>query len=160
MGYKTAEICLNGHVISPRSDANNHEEYCSKCGAKTITVCPNCASQIRGWYVKEGVVTILPDKLSFPRPAYCPSCGKPYPWTESALENAALLIEEEEEFSQEQKSKLIESLPDIVSETPKTNVATIRFKKALSSAGKFTAEGIRQFCIDFACELAKKSLGL
>lgn len=55
---------------------------------------------------------------------------------------------------------MLESLPDIISETPKTQIAVVRFKKALAKVGSFTADGLRQFVIDFGCELAKQQLGL
>ena len=71
-----------------------------------------------------------------------------------------LLIAEEEGFSEQQKASLVEVLPDVIVETPKTNLAVVRLKKGLASAGKFTADAIRQFAIDFGCEFAKKSLGL
>lgn len=96
----------------------------------------------------------------YERPAYCKKCGKPYPWTAAAIEATAELIEEEIELDELQREKLISSLPDIVAETPKTSVAVARTQKALLAAGKFTAEGIRQFAIDFGCEFAKKQLGL
>ena len=67
---------------------------------------------------------------------------------------------EEDSLTDSVKNAMVESLPDIISETPKTNLATIRFKKGLSSAGKFTAEAIRQFVIDFGCELSIKLMGL
>ena len=76
------------------------------------------------------------------------------------MDAVAELLEEEEQLDDIQRSKLTASLPDIVSETPKTQVAVVRFKKALLSVGKFTAEGLRQFAIDFGCELAKSQLGL
>lgn len=157
--YAKAEICLNGHIVSANSTSDNHENFCSKCGAKTISSCPNCKSQIRGWYKPDGVVVLRSSNTKFPLPAFCPSCGRPYPWTVSAIESTAALIEEDEEIPQEQKTKLIESLPDIVSETPRTKLAIVRLKKALVSVGKFTADGVRQFCIDFACELVKSSMG-
>lgn len=96
----------------------------------------------------------------YTRAAYCRNCGKPYPWTKAAIEAATELIEEEEELDDIQRNKLLSSLPDIISETPKTQVAITRFKKALLAAGKFTVDGLRQFAIDFGCELAKKQLGL
>ena len=67
---------------------------------------------------------------------------------------------EENTLDKSQQNALIEVLPDIMTETPKTNLAVVRVKKCLSSAGKFTVEALRQFAIDFGCELAKKSLGL
>lgn len=63
-------------------------------------------------------------------------------------------------MSEQLKNSLVESLPNIVVETPATSLAAIRIKKFLASAGKFTADAVRQFVIDFGCELAKKSLDL
>ena len=55
---------------------------------------------------------------------------------------------------------MIETLPDVISETPKTKLAVIRLKKVLSVVSSFTADGLRQFAIEFGCELVKKQLGL
>lgn len=63
-------------------------------------------------------------------------------------------------LSEQLKASLVESLPDIVTETPATDLAIVRVKKCLATAGKFTADAVRQFVIDFGCELAIKSLGL
>lgn len=119
-------------------------KYCASCGSATILRCKNCN-------------TLIPESRI--RPNYCTACGFPYPWTEAAIKNATLLISEEEELSTQLKTSVIESLPDIITETPGTNLATVRVKKCLASAGKFTADAVRQFVIDFGCELAKKSLG-
>ena len=157
--YHTAQICLNGHMINGEADKylEHNELFCSICGAKTVTSCLNCGMPIRGTHEEPGVL-IIGDSASVR--SYCHNCGKPYPWTVSAIEATMLLIQEEEEFSEQLKNSLSDSLPDIISETPKTNLAITRIKKALSFAGNFTAEGIRQFVIDFGCELAKQSLGL
>ena len=157
--YLTAQVCLNGHMItsSIEQSPEQKQDYCSKCGAKTITKCPNCGAPLRGELYDDDCVII---GYVANVDSYCPKCGAPFPWTSSAIENAALLIQEEEELSDQLKSSAIESLPAIVTETPATNVAVVRLKKCLASAGKFTAEGLRQFVIDFGCELAKKSLGL
>lgn len=122
-----------------------------------IDKCPECGTSIREWNYG-GVMVIGTPK--YERASYCKNCGKPYPWTKVAIEAAVDLIQEEEELDDVQRDKLVSSLPDIISETPKTQVAVVRFKKALLSAGKFTADALRQFAIDFGCELAKKQLGL
>lgn len=76
------------------------------------------------------------------------------------MEAVAALVMEDEDLQDATKKALVASLPDVISETPKTNLAVVRVKKALLSAGKFTVEGLRQFAIDFGCELVKKQLGL
>jgi hypothetical protein len=150
--YHIAQICTSGHLITDSYDLFEYERrnYCPKCGSPTITSCPSCGAELRG--AVEGVICEVPID------AYCSSCGEPFPWTVKALDAVAACIREEEELDAILAEKLIDSLPDIMAETPATNLATIRCKKVLASAGKFTVDAIRQFVIDFGCELAKRSL--
>ena len=158
--YRTAQICQNGHMItsSIESCPELKQIFCSKCGAKTITACPSCNAPLFGdMYDTDGSAIY---GFCATVKSYCHNCGKAYPWTESVIQSTTLLIQEEDELTEQLKNATIQSLPDIVTETPATNLAVIRIKKCLASAGKFTADGIRQFVIDFGCELAEKSLGL
>lgn len=156
--YLTAQVCLNGHMVTSAIEHNPElmQDYCSKCGAKTITNCPNCNAPIRGELYDDEIAII---GFTSTLDSYCVKCGMPYPWTASALESATLMIREDSELSEIERRNLEESLPDILSETPRTKLASIRIKKALLTAGEFTADALRQFVIDFGCELAKKSLG-
>lgn len=159
MGYhNTAQICLNGHVITENHPSEFSEKFCSKCGAETISSCLNCNTAIRGEYKVEGVYVIGSHEM--PVPAYCHNCGQPFPWTEDAIEATRILIDEEDMLSNDDKEKLKQSLPDIISETPRTALAVNRMKKACISAGSFLKDGLMQFASSFACELAKKHLGL
>lgn len=153
--YHNAQICLNGHVVTPFNESETVEIFCSKCGAETISRCLSCGSEIRG--VEYSDYDYL---LTYHKPFYCPNCGNPYPWTQKAIDAATILISEEENLESLLKSSAIELLPSIISETPNTNIAVIRIKKCLASAGKFTSDALRQFIIDFGCEVAKKSIGL
>lgn len=157
--YYTAQVCLNGHVINDSANVypENTEKFCGSCGKPTIMNCPTCNIKIRGFYYVEGVLSL---RSMTTAPAFCYNCGTPYPWTELALQAANEIIFEDENLTQTEKEKLNESLPDIISETPKTQLASTRIKKDLATTGKFTAEAIRQFVIDFGCDLAKKSVGL
>ncbi|MCU6702433.1 MULTISPECIES: DUF2321 domain-containing protein [Eubacteriales] len=152
---RCAHICTNGHVLITRAPIDG-KEFCEKCGAEMIDKCPSCGEFIRTWSYGGAVL----GNPKYERAAFCKNCGSPYPWTKSAMDAVAELLEEEEQLDDLQRSKLTASLSDIVSETPKTQVAVVRFKKALLSVGQFTAEGLRQFAIDFGCELAKSQLGL
>lgn len=157
MAYDSALICKNGHLIN--DNVHQYPEYncafCEKCGSPAISTCPHCNKEIRGR--SNGEFSYIGD---YDVPAYCIYCGKPFPWTETAIESATLIIQEEESLNEQQQNALIETLPDIITETPKTNVAVVRMKKCFTSAGKFTIDALRQFAIDFGCELAKNSLGL
>ena len=158
--FGTALICKNGHLItdSLEDEPFAQQNFCSICGAEIISACSECGTKFIGAkrYEQNAFTTPGPRKV----PAYCRQCGKPYPWTQAALDAATALIREEDELSEAQREQLVTSLPDIVTETPKTSVAIVRFKKGLSAVGKFTAEGLRQFAIDLGCELARKQLGL
>lgn len=157
--YHIAQICLNGHMINDAADENGerNKNYCPECGEKTITACPFCGAYIHGDYHVDGVVFLGGDTSV---DAYCYSCGKPYPWTSSAIKAMIALVSEEESISDIERHNIIETIPDLISETPMTNLASVRMKKCLLKVGKITAEAIRQFAIDFGCEAFKKSIGL
>lgn len=153
MSYFTAFICENGHEISAAA-YTCHDKYCTKCGSRVISKCPNCNTTIRGCYDSQfGFVG------NYDVPAYCHSCGKPYPWTQAAIEAAVNMVKESD-LTFEDQQKLISVLPDAVTETPRTQLASVRFKKAMSNVGSFIAEGLRDFAVSFGCEVFKNYLGL
>lgn len=154
--YYCVHVCSNGHYLVTRNPISD-KEFCEKCGSEMMDKCPHCHNPIKEWKI-EGLIFL--DEDDYQRASYCKHCGQPYPWTQAALETITELIQEESELDNLQQDKLITSLPDIISETPKTQLAVVRLKKALLSAGKFTADALRQFAIDFGCEFAKKQLGL
>lgn len=155
----TAQICLNGHLISSTYDKKNTSNipYCTKCGQKTITTCPNCNAPLHGYYEIEDILIL---NTSTKVESYCYNCGKPYPWTEKALTNARLVVLEESAIPKDQRDNLISSLPDIITETPGTTLAGTRMKKFLANAGDFTRDALKQFVIEFGCELAKSFSGI
>ena len=57
------------------------------------------------------------------------------------------------------QAKLIDSLPDMLTETPGTQLASIRYKRAVAIGG-FIAEGLRDFAVSFGCEAFLKWAGL
>ena len=154
MGHYPAFICKNGHCRSSLAHTCT-DKFCEKCGAAIISKCPHCGNTIKGrsddsfGYV--GKYTI---------PSYCKDCGNPYPWTSSAIQATIAILAEDENLSADAHKKIVEILPDVMEETPKSQLAVIRLKKALTSIGKFAAEGLRQFIIDFGCEVVKQQMGL
>lgn len=105
--YDIAQICLNGHVITSatKTAPKLKRRFCDKCGAPTITECPNCGADIRGYYHVPGELTLA---ATYRLPKFCRDCGVAYPWTESLLEAAhELALEEpqpEEQIEQEPKT--------------------------------------------------------
>lgn len=157
--YNTSIICKNGHLISGDSNGNNSDnKYCRKCGAETITSCPYCNTPIRGRYEMDGIADFTSYEYV---PSYCHNCGKPYPWTETALKSANALINEDENLNSSEKQQLAETLPDLIVETPtpKTQLSIARFKKLFRKAASYTADGVKEIIVDIASETIKKSLG-
>ena len=153
-GYDVAQICLNGHYITGYAISSPEftKKFCTICGAKTITACPVCNTPIRGKYSD----WFGPTKNIIPN--YCHNCGKPYPWTESALQSATELLALDDNLTINETQILVDALPDLLTETPKTQLAVAKFKKFLSAASQFTLDGVRQFAIDFGCAYVKSEL--
>ena len=154
--YDTAQVCLNGHVISSfaASQPQSNQKFCAECGAGTITACPACSTSIRGNYHVPGVIGFF----DYNKPAYCYNCGKPFPWTAASLEAASDLVDDLDTLSQEEKQQLKESFPDLVRDTPRTAVAESRFKRLTKKAGSETVWAMRSILIDVVSEAVKKSI--
>ncbi|MFW5433281.1 DUF2321 domain-containing protein [Paenibacillus apiarius] len=157
IGQFSAQICLNGHVLTSLSEASPHllGAFCSDCGAKTITNCPACKDKIKGAY-KEDVFTVINPTIT--TPSFCESCGAAFPWTESKIQAAIDLFYEVAEFDQVDKEKFESSLNDIISETPRTTLAATRIRKILDKAPPFFIDGFKQIFYGITVEIAKRLL--
>lgn len=153
MSHYPAFICENGHPISTCS-GSQPDKFCQKCGARIISSCTNCGKTIRGIMRDDSYALFT----KYAVPSYCPSCGKPYPWISNAIEATVCMLKESE-LSTADQDKLISSLPDILTETPQTQLASARYKKAIAIGG-FIAEGLRDFVTNFACDAFKRCIGL
>lgn len=118
-------VCLNGHQISVETDMDAEiDEYCEKCGAKVTDECSNCHTKINGYLYMSGVIET--PHVSVPN--YCLHCGKPYPWTETAIDSLEELINLTQLDIQRQND-LKESIPDLIGDTPKATLAAYKWKK-------------------------------
>lgn len=153
-----AHICTNGHVISSISETSEIRsvKFCTKCSAPIISKCPSCSVNITGKYSDEMFGTT---GQKYDRPAYCHNCGKPYPWTESALEAMKKIIWEDEDLFDDEKERMSQSLPDLLTETPKTDLAIMRVKKYAMRAAKEVGTAFLSFVIEHGCEKAVTALG-
>ena len=152
-GYDVAQICQNGHVANDSTinfPALN-QKFCAKCGAATITSCPQCNFQIRGTYWGGGI-------SRYEIPAFCTNCGQAFPWTEAKLHAAHELAEELDGISEQERVILQKSIDELVKDTPSTPVAITRFKKIMAKAGQGTASMFREILVDVLSETAKKAL--
>lgn len=155
--YRTAEVCPNGHFSTDAADAHPElrEKYCSKCGEATITQCPECNASIRGDYYVEGVIGL---GGGYEPPSFCFNCGKPFPWTERKIEAAIELVQAGGKLSSEEISQFRNDLGDLVKDSPRVQVASLRFKQTMSKVGTYVASGVRDIVIDVLSETAKKAI--
>lgn len=154
--YETAQVCMNGHVISSgiETSPETAQKFCDDCGAATITECPKCKTSIRGYHMVPGIMSLADYTLA----SFCHECGAPYPWTETRLNAAKELAAEAEGLSDDERSQLAQSLDDLIADTPRTPVASARFKKLMAKAGTATANAAKQILIEVVTEGVKKAI--
>jgi hypothetical protein len=149
-----AQICVAGHRTNSRvrdiPDLN--KAFCDLCGSKTITACPKCSGQIPGGF--PGITSAGSD----PAPKFCVHCGCPYPWTQLALQTALELSDEAADLSSEQREQLKSSIRDLVQESPKTQLAVIRFKKLIGSAGGAIGDAVKKTLAEVLSEVIKRQI--
>lgn len=156
--YDVGLACLNGHAINSSSDTQpeHNSKFCSECGEPTIHECPQCGVSIRGYCYVEGVIT-----LSEWEPAsHCYECGSPYPWVQRRSEALAEVVDELDELKPEERDRLKKSIPDILTDTPRTETAVHRFKKAAAKIGKTGGKLLTDVLSKVATEAVKSSMGL
>jgi len=154
--YDIAQICLNGHVINSSSSRSPefNEKFCSSCGKETITSCGKCNKSIRGYYHMSEIIAVF----DYSKPAYCPECGNPYPWTITKMSVAEEVADELSALSADEKLMLKESFPDLINETPKTPLAEKRFKSLVKKAGTEAYNIFKVVLSDILSESVRKSI--
>ena len=133
-----------------------NQEFCAKCGAKTIEACDACKKEIRG----KGFIPGAVEWSEIDRPSYCQHCGKPFPWTGTALIAAKEYADELESLSEDEKSTLTQSLGDLTSDTPRTALAVSRVRKFMEKIGGPAAQGFMQIVVSDLTEEAQRQLGM
>lgn len=157
--YRVAQVCPNGHVATTAADANPElrEAFCSQCGEATLTSCSNCHTPIRGDYYVEG---FFGSSGNYEPPAFCHNCGSRFPWTERKIAGAVELVEVGTDLTPEEVQQFKSDLTELTKDSPKTQAASIRFKKVMAKVGNTVASGVRDIVVDVLSEAAKKALGL
>lgn len=152
--YHTAQICLNGHVITDSYDQypEHGKSFCDTCGEKTITQCLHCGSNIHGDYEEVGVCCL---GFSTPAPAYCYNCGKPFPWTESNLNSLKELLLLEN-LTDSETAFINNDISEILVESPKSKLVSAKLKLILDKSSKVILDSVKSIIVDIGSETAKK----
>jgi hypothetical protein len=157
--HDVMQVCLNGHQITAcaQSEPTTRQNFCNKCGEKTIDACEDCGAPIRGYRHIAGEVISPSYEMSVPK--YCTDCGTAYPWQQSAIENLKEIFKQSDLSSQD--VEIIEAaLPDVLRDTPKTESSSLKLKGVLAKVGKPVYDISVKVITDVASETARKILGL
>lgn len=172
-----------GHLRNSDSEGHSakNEKSCSICGSHVISACPVCKAPLRGAYYarkpmygsahydlwtetcsKAPIVGYTDQRITsdVKIPAYCYSCGEPYPWTVARLEAFETIVDSLDDISPELKTKLKEFFPDIITQTPRSELAVIFLEKALKAAGPFTHSLLKEWIKSHAITLFTVLLNL
>ena len=157
--YDVAQVCENGHVITAyfSSSPEHGKKFCDKCGAATLSQCPQCSTPIQGEYHGEVIFIGGP---AFKAPRFCRNCGAAYPWTQSAMESLNSLTELADKLSAKERDQLRLAIDDLVRDTPRTQGAIATVKILAPKIGQEVWTGMKSILIEIATESAKKGLGL
>jgi hypothetical protein len=158
--YDVSQVCLNGHITNDaiHLHSESNEEYCARCGEKTITQCPECSANIRGAKLIQ-----LPRKRPqvckylTAAPAYCLNCGKPYPWTESKIVTAIQIFAEFGDLSEEEKGTIEQDITNVAKDIPQAELSAMRIKRIWEKYGKIAYNVIMEFASKTAAEVLKNS---
>lgn len=165
MNPQAAIVCRNGHVICEaiRTFPQRVADFCEECGEAGVRKCDSCDQEIQGYDFVE-METVSPEQertgMGWTPPRYCPGCGHPYPWTQKAREAITEAIQELEDLTAGEREQLLRSVPDIVADTPKSETAVLRYKKALAKLGRDTATVMQNVITAVATEAVKKMMGM
>lgn len=136
-----AIYCTNGHFIDSATDHplgvpvrewQAGRNFCSTCSKPTIRTCQHCK---------------FPILVDTEKPSFCGSCGKPYPWTETALQAASELADELEELNSEDRITLKETFSDLTADTPRTQLAATRFKRIMKKVTSTAGEALQKIML-------------
>lgn len=156
-----AIYCINGHYIGLATatamsqarmraamaryefDDRTIEAFCTTCGAENINACKYCKAPI---------------ELKRSKPAFCSGCGKPHPWTETAIKAAKEYADEIEDLSVEDKATLKGTFDDMATNTPRTQLAVARYKRIMQKVASAAREPLYKLMVDVMSETAAKMI--
>ena len=153
VGYDVGLICEKGHVINEKAlrDPEYNTEFCKECGAHAVCKC-ECGEPIRGGL--HGVCG------GYSRPAHCTGCGAQHIWTKRQAEAIRDFVSELEQLDDEQKRLFCDVIPDLLVETPQSDVAALRTWKLMEKLPPAVKKIFVTLLENAAVSAVLKSLGL
>jgi hypothetical protein len=126
--YDIAQICLNGHVVNDAIERRpeNNQNFCRRCGQRTITECPRCNVPIQGHPYYDTGVNLA---MYIDAPKHCIECGNRFPWFEDQVQAAKELAEMQEDLDDKDKELLKKSFDDLIQYNAKSEVAALKIRR-------------------------------
>ena len=161
LSFDCALICKAGHVANIYKSLHPecNSEHCLLCPEEIISECPSCHTPIRGGYYSLAIYSNmarvgdysgqthttthyqeLTKSDEYQVPAYCHKCGAPYPWTAEMLRYGERIVEALDDLPPEKKAQLKSLFPDLIVETPRSQLAVLELGKALDAIQCFGKE--------------------
>ena len=133
--------------------------HCPKCGLATFTKCPECNSNVRGDYYTPDAFLVVVGSSSWTLDSFCCNCGQPFPWTEQKIAAAQELVNELG-LDEADRQSLEQAIPDLSSDSPKTELAVSRYSRIRSKVTGVAASALDKAVGAIATAAAKQLLGL
>ena len=143
--YDVLQVCWHGHLLTAhlKTMPESGKRFCTECGGKAISECPDCLAPIRG-----APTRALVPKISVPN--NCHACGVPYPWRQAAIANAIEVAQAEVDAAQaEEVEQLVHS---IAAKSPRAEADAMKLGKMLSGISSGAREVVRKAFIEIAAE--------
>lgn len=160
--YWNVTICENGHVLDP--GYSNTQKFCEQCGSSVVSNCKHCNNPIRGakvvigGYIGDLEFINDPCIEDFKISYYCPFCSKPYPWTEKIFTNITEILSLDGDINSDTKSLIITALPDLIVETPNTQLAVAKFNTSYSKLNDVIKSGVKNILFSLISEVIKRQI--
>ncbi|WP_379161317.1 DUF2321 domain-containing protein [Paenibacillus sp. sgz5001063] len=142
--FDIAQVCLNGHVINDHFQDSPHlsKKFCTACGESTVISCSECNTPIQG---KSRASFSYASKYTLPR--FCHHCGHSYPWIARKLNAAGDLADLVDELSPIERERLSTDFLDLVKDSPSSQVAALRIKRAFTKVTPNIQEAFKDILI-------------
>jgi hypothetical protein len=154
--WDTGQVCLNGHIVNQQvvAERDHCQAFCGTCGKPTIAACRRCRASIRGVYHVSGSYVVE----TMPVLAYCLHCGRAYPWTDRRVQAAKELANELAQLKPPERELLKRSIEELLDDTPRTQLAVVRFKRLVAKAGPEAGIALREMLVNVVSEAVRRAI--
>lgn len=150
--YDIQQVCENGHQINNRVEEHpeHNQDFCDMCGAKTITKCMHCETEIRGYYNFSNII----GGVDVDVPSHCFNCGKAYHWTENKIVTA-IQIFAEFDLTEDEEKTIEQDINNIAKDIPQARLSAMRLKPICQRCGKVAYDVLMEFASKTTAEILK-----